>query len=228
MLCLLAASYDYDWQEAAHQFPLATVDSASPWCHFVCGVFYLAVSGRRNEAVAQLERAVQKDPLHTHFRLFLGFCLDVAGRYSEADEQYHQTLDLDPGYVFSLHQIALSYAARGRVQEALHMAERAVSGFPWYMQVVGLYAGLLVRSGELDRGRELSQRMGSGEATGTPLGWAIFHICCGEIDEAAAWIERAFQEQHPNTAVVLQYPIMEPLRSSPHWPKLAAMMRMPS
>ena len=71
-LCVLASTYDYDWKEATRQFPLATGDACSPLCHAGAGWTYLLGSGRRREAVYQLELAVQADPasanLPWHFR----------------------------------------------------------------------------------------------------------------------------------------------------------------
>ena len=65
VLCSLAATYDYDWDEAARQFALAMPgDRGSPQVHFNCGVFYFLGSGRRQEAVAQLRMAVEADPLN--------------------------------------------------------------------------------------------------------------------------------------------------------------------
>ena len=90
-----------------------------------------------------------------------------------------------------------------------------------------MYAGLLVRTGEPGRGKELVQKLGSGEAYGTSMGLAIFHACCGEIDLAADWIEKAIEERDSLVAYWLQGAIGEPLRASPRWPKLAALMNLP-
>jgi TolB-like protein len=59
VLCLLAATYDYDWLEAGRQFVLATPGGrGSPQAHFQCGLFYFlgglwppAGSGGATEAV---------------------------------------------------------------------------------------------------------------------------------------------------------------------------------
>jgi TolB-like protein len=83
VLGVLAATHDYDWKEAAHRFTLATTDdSASPHCHLSSGLYYLLGSGRRKEAVVELERAVQGDPLQLTIRTFLAVCLGAAGRYA--------------------------------------------------------------------------------------------------------------------------------------------------
>jgi tetratricopeptide (TPR) repeat protein len=120
------------------------------------------------------------------------------------------------------------FAARGRFAEALPIAERAFTLTPWYPRSVGIYAGLLVRLGQPDRGKELIQTLGSGKTYGASGGLAIFHLCCGEIDLSAEWCEKAIEERDPMSQVALQSPISEPLRASPRWPKLAALMNLPA
>ena len=41
--------------------------------------------GRRTEAIEQVERAVQGDPLHLTIRSVMADCLAAAGRYTEAE-----------------------------------------------------------------------------------------------------------------------------------------------
>jgi serine/threonine-protein kinase len=227
VLGVLAATHDYDWKEAAHRFTLATTDdSASPHCHLSSGLYYLLGSGRRKEAVVELERAVQGDPLQLTIRTFLAVCLGAAGRYAEAEEHFRQTVDLDPNFVWAHYYLAELYAARQMFVEALPIAERAHSLGPWSRPSAGLYAGLLVRLGEQDRGREVIQSLGSGEAYGASAALAIYHTCRGEIDLAADWFEKAIEERYPNATAFLQGAIGEPLRASPRWPKLAAMMNL--
>jgi hypothetical protein len=70
--------------------------------------------------------------------------------------------------------------------------------------------------------------LGSRETYGFSRGMAVFHTCCDQIDLAADAFEKAIQERDPHAAVLLQSAIGEPLRSSPHWPRLAALMNLPA
>lgn len=99
---------------------------------------------------------------------------------------------------------------------------------PWYPPSIGLYAGILTRLGQVDRGKELIEKLASGERSLTSAGWALFHTCCGEIDLAANWYERVIEERDVIGIETLQTAIGEPIRSSPRWPKLAAMMNLPT
>jgi serine/threonine-protein kinase len=228
VLCFLAAAYDYDWKEAARQFTLATAsDAASPWVLAYLAAFYLLALGRRTEAIEQVDRAVHRDPLDFVIRAGLAGCLDAAGQYAEAEAHFRQILDLDPNYAPAYRGLASLYAARRMFVEALPFAEKLYSVALWNPTATGLYAGLLTRTGEPSRGKELIQRLGSGEVYGTSIGLAVFHICCGEIDRAADWFEKAIEERYPSVAYWLRTAIGEPLRASPRWPKLAALMNFP-
>ena len=110
-------------------------------------------SGHRQEAVEQVKLAVQEDPLNLWYRTCLAICLIAAGRYDETESLLHQSRDLDPNYVLTHAYLAVLQIARQRFADALPFAEKALSLAPWYLTFVGLFAGLLVRTGEADRGR---------------------------------------------------------------------------
>jgi serine/threonine protein kinase/Tfp pilus assembly protein PilF len=228
IMCAVATEYDYDWKEAARRFTLATAnDALSPWALAFLASFYLSALGRRTEAVEQVERAVQGDPLHTGIRSIMARCLIAVGRYTDAEVHLRQLLDLDPNSALAYYGLANHYAARRMFVEALPFAEKMTSLAPWNLAHTGMYAGLLTRAGEPNRGKELIQRLGSGEAYGASIGLAIYHAYCGEVDLAADWAEKAIEERRPGVALWLQGAIAEPLRASPRWPKLAALMNLP-
>ena len=227
-LCIFAATHDYDWNEAARRFALfSEADSTTPMSHMSCGDFFLLGSGRRMEAVRELERAVQGDPLHLTIRAGMAICLAAVGRYPEAEDHLRQALALDPEFIYTNEYLADIYAAQRKYAEGLPFAEKAFSLASWSAQTVGTYAGLLVRCGQADRGREVLQNLGSQFAYGAPLGRTIFHTICGEIDAAADWSTKAIEQRHPLILPFLQGAMAGPLRASPRWPKLAALMNLP-
>ena len=226
-LCVLAAVHDYDWNEAARQFALATSGGqASPLTHSSCGWAYFWASGHGEEAVEQLRLAVQGDPLHLTHRGMLAYCLGAARHFAEAVELLRQSRDLDPSFFLTHYYLASLYTARQMFAEALPFAEKAFSLAPWYQTIIGLYAGLLVRTGQPDRGQDVLKAIGSSEAYGTAKGLAVFHTCCGQIDLAADSLEKAIEERDPHAPTLLQSALGEPLRLSPRWAKLATLMNL--
>jgi tetratricopeptide (TPR) repeat protein len=228
-LCILAATLEYDWSEAARQFALATPGGqGSPQTHMACGWAYFLASGQRNKAVEQLRLAVRGDPLHLTHRGILAVCLGATGHPAEAEALLLQSRDLDSKFFLTHYYLAGIYTAHQRFAEALPCAEKAFSLAPWYRATIGLYAGLLVRMGQPERGKEVLKELGSSETYGWARGMALFHTCCDQIDLAADWFEKAIQERDPHAAVILQSAVGTPLRLSPRWPRLAALMNLPA
>ncbi len=191
-----------------------------------CGWNYLLASGRRQEAVEQLRLSLQGDPLHLTTRAVLGMALGAVGQYAEAEELLLQSRDLDPDFMWTHYYLADLHAARGQFAEALPSAEKAYSLARWYAPSVGLYAGLLVRTAEPERGREMVQPLRASKAYGAAKGLAIYHTICGDIDLAADCYEQAIEERDSFVVAFLQGAIGEPLRASTHWPRLAALMNL--
>jgi hypothetical protein len=95
---------------------------------------------------------------------------------------------------------------------------------PWYTPSVGVYAGLLARAGD-DHGRALLERLNVDDY-GVPIGWALFHVCLGDLDRAADWFAKAINQRYSLVGAYLRNAITEPLRASAHWPRLAGLMNL--
>jgi hypothetical protein len=55
----------------------------------------------------------------------------------------------------------------------------------------------------------------------------LYHLIFGEIDAAADWFEKGVEQRDPILVPWLRLPLFKPLRMSPRWPKIAAMMNLP-
>ena len=227
-LGIVAAAYDYDWQEAGRQFALATAGGkASPLVHFNYGLNYLLASGRRQEALEHLTLAAQGDPLHLLYRVVLALSLNSLGRNEEAEKGFRQILELDADYLFALIDLAAMLARSQRFAEALPYAEKAYSLLPTMGMCVGVYAALLIRTGQPERGQELIKILDTDETPGSHKGLAYFHLICGNIDAAAGWFEKSIQDRDPEITYFLQV-LGEPVLTSAHWPRLASLMNLPA
>jgi hypothetical protein len=82
--------------------------------------------------------------------------------------------------------------------------------------------------GEHERSRAIVETLAPHHTYAVPIGHALFHTCSGELDLAAQWFEKAIEKRYSLVAAYLQSPISEPLRSSPHWTRLATLINLPS
>lgn len=151
----------------------------------------------------------------------------MPSRRQGAEELLQQSRDLDPDFMWIHYCLAEIHVARGQFADALPSAERAFSLSPWHSPSVGIYAGVLVRMGEAERGSEIVQALAASKAYGAAMGLAIFHTVCGNIDLAAGFYEKAIEERDSFVVAFLQGAIGEPLRASRHWPRLASLLNLP-
>jgi len=227
ILGFVAGSYDYDWKEAERRFRLAMAcDPVPPEARLFYGTYLLWI-GRPDDGVEEYERALQEDPLNTTYRVLLTTCLRAAGREEDAITAFNEVLELDENSWLALTGLASIHFSRGMLAQAVAFAERAYSLAPWSPGVLGLLAGLLVRTGDTSRAEGLLQKLRPGQAFGTPYGFACFHLICGEIDAAGDWIEKAIGQRHLMAISVLRSPLCKDLRSSSRWPALMRMMNLP-
>jgi tetratricopeptide (TPR) repeat protein len=91
----IAAFYDYNWTEAERLFGLAVAaNPVPPKVHWHEG-HYLLSMGRPKEAIEEIERALQGDPLNVSYRRSLACCLLGANSEADAAKECLRTLKLD-------------------------------------------------------------------------------------------------------------------------------------
>jgi TolB-like protein/Tfp pilus assembly protein PilF len=225
-----SAAYDYDWKESERWFKLAMEGNAAPasvrWCY---AFYHLLPYGRLGEAVKELERALEEDPLNMGMRIALVNGLHAAGWDDRAIVEAGKILAIDKSRWNVYLALGRIYAFRGQLAEALAAAEKAYHLAPWNVRVIALFAGVLIQSGDRARAGKLVAKLReeSGDAYGVPMALAVFHAMCGETDAAADWIERAIAERDPSVVGYLRTPLMRILQSSPRWPALAKQMNLP-
>ena len=100
--------YDWDLTAAEESFRRAMeLTPEYPTCHWWYA-FLLMVMGRRDESLAEVERALALDPLSLVIGATAGWMYTLAGQYERAFELLHQTLSMDPA--FGLTNIFLGWA----------------------------------------------------------------------------------------------------------------------
>jgi hypothetical protein len=137
-----------------------------------------------------------------------------------------QILELDKTFWFPYFMLGVNLALDGQVEEASRLAEQGYRIAPWFKPIVGLQAAMLKRAGEKDRANELIEQLRPKDGYGDPIGPAIFHLLCGEMDATADWAEKAIEQRQLAVLFFLNAHATA-LQSSPRWPRLAKMMNLP-
>jgi len=212
------AFYDWDWPGAEREFKKALeLNPNSSDIHLLYS-FILTCMARHDEAVIEAKKAQGLDPLSSNINTHAAQTLYWAGRADEAMGLLKETVALDPAFFMAHWDLYLIYSHRSMFQEALAECEKATElsgGHP--LAVIGLIAGFsklgrMVEAEELER----SLRERSKTQYITPMAFFYIHLGRKEIDQAAAWLEKACAERDGFLFWILVHP--NPMRRVPDLP----------
>jgi adenylate cyclase len=226
LLGAVAAAYEYDWKQALDHFGIALRGTpVSAEAHWAYASLYLQPLGRFDEAVFEMEQAVECDPLSAHWRGVLASHLTHAERHDEAIRQANEALEIDETNIAPHTTLGEAYTTLGRWAEAVAVLEKVHRIQPSEGMSTGMLAGALVRMGDRVRADELIREMG--DVPRPLIGRVLYYWVCGETDHAAEWYERAINGRDPFALVFALSPLGRAFRKSPRWPVLAKMMNLP-
>ncbi len=227
-------SGEFDWTGAEREFRRAqelNPSSASvrydyAWCF---AMWFLLPLGRAVEALTEMRRALDLDPLDPFYNSLLGYLLYVTRQSEAAVEQFRHAIDLDPTFVFSHLLFSIVLAAMGRPDEAIGAAEKAneLSGKSattrWALGSAYAQAGRTAEARQV-----LEELMARRRMTYVPASAiALVHGGLGEWDKCLEWITRAIDERDPVIVTAIKIaPGYDPLRSHPAFPALLRKMNL--
>ena len=219
----IRAYYDWDWRSAEQEFRRALELRPNYADAYFSYSRFLASRRRLDEAIAQLGRAVELDPLSLALHANRALLDYFAGRYDEAEGRLREVLKTDSTDVLAKWGLALVAEQQGRVDEAIAMLEPIVGSSSNRRSSLGHAYAV---AGKITQARGvLDSLRAAGARTYVPAYWfAVVHAGLGERDQALRYLERAFEERSTVVAYVLIDPRLAPLRSDSRFLALAQRM----
>ncbi|MHC4330442.1 MAG: protein kinase domain-containing protein, partial [Planctomycetota bacterium] len=117
--------FDWDWAGAEQAFRRAlelNPNLAEAHAHYA---WYLVLFGRLDEALAEMKRARELDPLAPIYSAWLGQQYGFVGQYEEAIDNARKSLELNPDFPMGLYVLGCVYAAKGMYKEAIAAHQKA-------------------------------------------------------------------------------------------------------
>ncbi|HZN00466.1 MAG TPA: protein kinase [Pyrinomonadaceae bacterium] len=122
------ANYDWNWSAAQREFKRALeLRPGYATAHHWYGLLYLAAMGRLDEAISELQQALELDSLSLPIGSNIGLLLYLARRYEEALDHFRSHLEMDRNFVYTHWEMALAYEQCGRYDEAIAAFQRAIA-----------------------------------------------------------------------------------------------------
>ncbi|PYT32722.1 MAG: hypothetical protein DMG57_00850 [Acidobacteria bacterium] len=220
-------TYEYDWEGAQRSFKRAlelSPASAEPFSRYLYAYWFLWPQGRLEEALSEVERMLQQDPLSPLFWWFKAYLFHLTGRYDVALEQFRKILELEPNYWPALIRIAISCAHLGLFRQALEACEKAIGPYGRRPIVVRTMATSYAMAGKTEKARKLLEELHQlAHETYVPASsFATVYTALGENDRAFEWLARAVEEHDPLLLSLTTEPCFDSLRPDPRY---AALLR---
>jgi tetratricopeptide (TPR) repeat protein len=225
--------FDWDRQAAAAGFKRAielnpNYPTAHQWY-----AFNLAALGRLDEALAEIRRAQELDPLSLIIKADVGEMLIWARQYDQAIAQCRKTMELDPGFTLGRFNLGLAYGYSGRHEAAVAELRQVIAlaesgsglyGTVSYAHPVAGLGDIYAASGRRAEARKIVDglKIPAPQREVVPYEIAIIYAGLGEKDQALAWLEKAY-EQHRFGLLFLK--LDPPFRGLQADPRFAALLR---
>jgi TolB-like protein/tetratricopeptide (TPR) repeat protein len=228
--CLAAVHlfYEWDWRAAQHRFLLALEENPShPVAHEWYG-WCLVALGHIEDALAEIRRARQLDPLSVRAHAAVGMGLYFARQHDRALEQLHLALELDPRFADAHCGLGLNYQQLGMWEQsfaAFHEALALSGRGPEDIASAGFAYGAAGRTAEaramLTELEELATRRYV-----PAVYFAAVHAGLGRAEDACDWLERAFAERSSWLVFLRVEPWWDSLRSHSRFERLLQQMHL--
>ncbi|MFZ1139113.1 MAG: winged helix-turn-helix domain-containing protein [Candidatus Sulfotelmatobacter sp.] len=189
--------FDWDWSGAEECYQRAL--QINP--NYMLGRLYrahcLSNTGRDEEAIAEIKRALRLDPLSPILSTLLGFFLYHARRYDEAVAEFHNALELAPRFWIAHLDLAKLYEQTGEQGRAISELELARTFCDGNSEPLSLLGYVLAKSGrQAEAENALAELMAlSRQKYVPPPNIALVYAGLGKRDQMFEWLERGIQDR---------------------------------
>jgi TolB-like protein/Tfp pilus assembly protein PilF len=221
--------YEWDWSGAERAFRRAIElnPNYAPAHQFYAD--YLKAMGRFDEAVGEMHRAQELDPLSISITTGLGHVLYLSREYDRAIDQYRTAVALDPSFVQAHLWFGRPYLQKGMFDEAIAELDQAVKLSGGSTMSIAMLGHASASAGRTERAVELLETLKERSTKQyVPSYWiGLLYVGLGDKDHAIEWLERAFRERSSWLAWIGVEPRFDSLRSDPRFIALVGRMRFP-
>jgi len=220
--------YDWDWAAAEKAFQRAielnpNYATAHEWY-----AMFLAPMERFDEAISELKKAQELDPLSLIIQAMGGYVYSFAGLSDKAIESCHKTIEMDPNFMLTYFFLGNAYIWNSLWKEAISAFQKlaVLSGeSPLALGFLGFAYGMDGQMAEaqkiLDRLSELSK-----DKDAFPFFKSLVNIGLGDKDRALEWLEKAYDEKESMLAAIKVWPPFDSLRQESKFKALLKKLKL--
>jgi tetratricopeptide (TPR) repeat protein len=186
----------------------------------------LYLFGRNEEALTELQRAVELEPLSLRFSLQRARTLFFIRQYDRAIDQFRKTLELEANFALAHEGLGDAYEQKGMQREAIAEWAKALT-----LSGEGEQASILerayaasgfetaVRALAQKKLERLNEKTGRGDYV-PALEYVMAYLRLGDKEKLFGWLAKAVEERNRLALDFKVNPIFDSLRSDPRFADL--------
>ncbi len=219
--------FDWNFEAAGEEFRRAIELNPGYATAYHWYAWHLSLLGRYEEAIAEMRKAKNLDPLSLIISADLAELLVIAHQYDESILESRKTIEMDPNFALAHSQLGQAYLQKEMPDEAIAEMQRAVQLSGGSPTIIASLARAYVASGRRSEAekllKELKKRSNPTYSHASEI--AVVCAALGDKDQAMNWLEKGYQERF-NPGVLLR-PGFDPLRSDARFEDLIRRIGLP-
>jgi TolB-like protein/Tfp pilus assembly protein PilF len=222
-LAYIRSLFDWDWEPAGVLYRRAiALNPGYARAHHWFGLDYLALLGRLDEALAEVQLAHRLDPLSQIVREGYGYIHILRREYSSALKILHELNDLDPTFYKAYSALGRLYHLMGNYDESIAMLERALEVGGPIPNIVAALAQVLALAKRKKESRAYLEKLESMQRTQwvPTTSFAVVHLGTGDYAKSLDFLEAACERRERGVTWLKVHPLYDPLRSEPRFGRL--------
>ena len=190
--------------------------------------WYLALMGRFDESLNELQRARDLDPLSPTINSGVGIVFHWSRQPERAIEEFRKVLELNPSYSLATSFLAEAYVQKGDFALAIATVERLQQSLqdPLTLPIMGY---VLAKSGEHQKARDILKELEKqAKREYVPsLNFAQIYAGLGDNEQALVWLNKACDERSVWMTFLKVDPKFDPLRTDTRFQDLLRRVGLP-
>jgi len=223
----LVKQHEWDWSGAEREYLRAIeLDPSDVFAHVMYSN-YLSCMGRHDQALAEIKRAQELDPLELRLRRQEAWLLHLARRSRDALQLMQQLIKLEAPTANTHSRLGFIYTANGRYEEAVAEHQQAISLFGETTGGLSYLGCALAAAGKRAEAHAILNKLETTKDYVSPEELAGLYAMLGDREGAFAQLEKAYVA-HDLQLQVLKIDLhLDSLRSDPRFEDLVRRVGLP-
>jgi TolB-like protein/DNA-binding winged helix-turn-helix (wHTH) protein/Tfp pilus assembly protein PilF len=210
---------EHDWAASERYFQHAIELNPNDFDTHLGYANLLGNTGRYQQALLEIRRARQINPLHPMAAALEAGFLQHAGHELEALRMLEAAVRQNGQFWLARMVLALYYQREGRIEEAMEQIQEAKNLAPNSTYVMANQVEILVAAGQVDEARGLVAALGrkASQEYVSPYHLALANVNAGNTGQAIAWLRTAVAEGSPMLVLLGVHSSWHNLRDLPEF-----------